>query len=66
MFVEWISTILWVAGGAGLCVESQVEQVRTECVVVKCVLVAVRAGASNVCGMYLEWIVCVGSQAEQE
>ena len=38
MFVEWISTILWVAGGAGLCVESQVEQVRTECVVVKCVL----------------------------
>ena len=38
MFVEWISTILWVAGGAGLCVESLVEQVRTECVVVKCVL----------------------------
>jgi hypothetical protein len=38
VILEGGSLLCWVAGGAGLCVESQVEQVRTECVVVKYVL----------------------------
>ena len=54
MYVEWISTILWVAGraGAGVCVELQVEQVRSECFVVKCVLGCSQSRNAT----YVEWI----------
>ena len=46
--------VLWVAGraGAGVCVESQVEQVRTERVVVKCVLGRSQSRKAT----YVEWI----------
>ena len=52
MHVEWIITILWVAGRAGVCLKSQVEQVRTDRVVVKCVLGRSQSRKAT----YVEWI----------
>ena len=54
---EWIITVLWllwVAGraGAGACVKLLVEQVRTEFVVVECVLGRSQSRKAT----YVEWI----------
>jgi len=54
-------SVLSVYLGARVCVESQESRSEQSVSWLSVCWIAVRAGASNVCGMDLEWIVCVGA-----